>query len=183
MDAVVSEADRQVRSAGRLDPSGCLSATAVDPLASSIDRGARRRHRARAPAPLPATCARGVAGAGSDAPFILGHLFLGHAGRLLDGRPSPAVLVSVLRAVVRCTGGRRASCPPPPPLGHVPPPPPPTRASFASCSPNDSRATQRSLEGASQLAWYVRAYSPAHAAECAGASVRASWWVGLLRPG
>ena len=32
MDAVVSEADRQVRSAGRLDPSGCLSATAVDPL-------------------------------------------------------------------------------------------------------------------------------------------------------
>ena len=80
MDAVVSEADRQVRSAGRLDPSGCLSATAVDPLASSIDRGARRRHRARAPAPLPATCARGVAGAGSDAPFILGHLFLGHAG-------------------------------------------------------------------------------------------------------
>lgn len=51
-------------------------------------------------------------------------------------------------------------------------PPPPTRASFASCSPNDSRATQLSLEGAGQLAWYARAYSPAHAAECAGVSAR-----------
>ena len=38
------------------------------------------RRGARAPAPLPATGARGVAGAGWDDPSLLGHLFLGHAG-------------------------------------------------------------------------------------------------------
>ena len=135
---------------------------AVDLLASSIDRGARRRGGARATAPLPTTCARG---AGSDDPSILGHLFLGHAGASrtrLDPLPERAGPRSLppcptleARACRLCRPlarrpplpgracGRRASGLPLR-LGHVPPPPPPpppTWASFPRCSPNESRPT------------------------------------------
>ena len=61
--------DETVRSVPQVGSTRAVASQAtVDLLASSIDRGARRRGGARATAPLPTTGARGVAGAGSDDP-------------------------------------------------------------------------------------------------------------------